>query len=506
MEKIGTGSRAEIGDGGLPGDVPDLVIRAGVIRVLLLNLDPSVPVHDKGVRLRGARIRGSLDFQGVDCTNDLSLSRCVLENPASFLNASMRGLYLSGCHTNGISADNASFSGSVFLRKGFHNTGDLSMPGARIAGDLQVCDAMLDGQGQAAIFANSMQVEGSVYLGDYPYDGKDSEMRTQGAMLFSNVVVGQDFFVRNVSISAAGPTLPPATLQDGAEGGNSVAFSLVRANVGGAFYFKQNQISGGIVNLSGARVRRLNDEPDGMGADHAVRLDGFEYKDFAQHTDVSVPVRLAWLARRPEGIEFRAQPYEHLARVLYRIGHREDATDVLIEKERLQRNANRDLSVHMPFGGVRRVVMGTRDTLMRWLVGYGYRPLRSVYAALILIAALTWYFDQVWRAGDMAPAAAPVLVSQDWIAATQTHAGNPAAHWASKGQAGQDYETFNAFAYAADLLIPIVNLGQEEAWGPSTSRSDWGWHGWWIRWAAKIVGWIVTALGAAAVTGVIRRQ
>jgi hypothetical protein len=29
---------------------------------------------------------------------------------------------------------------------------------------------------------------------------------------------------------------------------------------------------------------------------------------------------------------------------------------------------------------------------------------------------------------------------------------------------------------------------------------------WWLSWVFTIVGWIVTALGAAAITGVIRRD
>ena len=132
--------------------------------------------------------------------------------------------------------------------------------------------------------------------------------------------------------------------------------------------------------------------------------------------------------------------------------------------------------------------------------------MRSLIAALVLILALTWYFDRTWKAGDMAPAAPPILVSSGWVAATVSHPDNPAEFWASPGQAGQDYETFQAFAYAADVVVPIVGLGQESTWGPSTSRSPWGWHGWWIRWVAKVLGWVFTALGAAALTGVIRRE
>ena len=108
-------------------------------------------------------------------------------------------------------------------------------------------------------------------------------------------------------------------------------------------------------------------------------------------------------------------------------------------------------------------------------------------------------------AGDMAPNAAPILISADWVEATETAPGNPAVFWSAPGAAGQDYETFSALAYSADLFIPIMNFGQESAWAPSTSRGALGRIAWWVRWIAKIIGWVVTALGAGAITGLIRR-
>jgi hypothetical protein len=499
VELAGSGTRVEIGDGNLPlSDSVDVEIRAGLIRLILLGLDPAAVPHAKGIRVRGARISGVLDFQGVDCENDLSLSRCLIDNALVFVNAQMRGVYLSGCNCPGISADNAVFEGSVYLRQGFESTGEISMPGTCIRGDLQICDARIDGGGQAAFFANSIRVGGSVYLGDYPYDSADTELHVVGAIVLSNADIEEDFYCRNVAVSS--PTLGAQVVLDGAEGDNVIALSIARAEIRGVLYFKRNQISGGIVNFSGAQTRRLNDEPMGVGNGQAIRLDGFEYQDFAQHTNIDVKARLNWLGQRPDGIDFRSQPYEHLARVLYRIGHRDDAELVLIQKEHLQRAANREIA-----SGGMWVAMSVRDVLGRFLIAYGYRPARVVVWAAVLMLALGLFFHKTWEAGDMTPAAAPILVSAAWVSATQTHPDNPGAFWSSQGQAGQDYETFEAFAYAADLLIPIVNLGQEDAWGPSTARSDWGWHGWWIRWLAKVLGWVITALGAAAVTGVIRR-
>ena len=55
-------------------------------------------------------------------------------------------------------------------------------------------------------------------------------------------------------------------------------------------------------------------------------------------------------------------------------------------------------------------------------------------------------------------------------------------------------------------MIPIINLGQTDTWGPSTERGDWGRRLWRYGFFLQIAGWIVTALGAAAITGIIRRD
>ena len=107
----------------------------------------------------------------------------------------------------------------------------------------------------------------------------------------------------------------------------------------------------------------------------------------------------------------------------------------------------------------------------------------------------------------MTPSAAQVLVSSDW----QELAGpdgskTPGIIWSEKTEAGQDYETFHPIAYASDLFIPLVDFGQESAWAPSTNRGPWGWHLWWARWFIEGFGWIITAMGAAAITGFMRND
>ena len=81
---------------------------------------------------------------------------------------------------------------------------------------------------------------------------------------------------------------------------------------------------------------------------------------------------------------------------------------------------------------------------------------------------------------------------------------NPAELW-EQTHTGRDYETFSALAYAADVVIPIIDFGQETAWAPTT-EGFCGTVSWAARWVLKTLGWIAVALGAAAVTVVVRRD
>jgi hypothetical protein len=500
------GERVSFGDGALPIEkTGDVTVRADLIRLLLLGQDPEVALHAKGVGLRGAFISGVLDLQGSDCVFDLSLTRCFFDKAPSFINARMRGAYFSGCDLPGLQAENCIFDGSVFLRSGFISRGEVALAGARISGDLQVCDAHIEGRNGVGIFATSVKIEGSVYLGDYPFDDANTELHVDSAVQFSAAKIGGDFYCRNCAISADAQFTGGALYSEGGQNSLPTALSLNRTEVGGVLYLRNNQITRGMVNLSGAVVRRLNDEPTGETAGYRVRLDGFEYQTFSDQADTKLEARLDWLERRPQGVGFSAQPYEHLAAVFNKMGHRDDAQNVLRRKERDFRDANMQAIRESGHGAWKIPFLWLSSELLRWIVGYGYRPILAMGWGVVLIVLLSIASHKTWQAGDMTPNSAPILVSQNWIKATKSHPQKPGAYWTAPGQAGQDYETFHPVAYATDLLIPIVNLGQEDAWAPSTNRSIWGQRMWWLRWFAKGFGWVITALAAAAVTGVIRR-
>ncbi len=106
----------------------------------------------------------------------------------------------------------------------------------------------------------------------------------------------------------------------------------------------------------------------------------------------------------------------------------------------------------------------------------------------------------------MVPNSDIILTSENWLTFAKDRSGNAAAEWSANTETGRDYQTFYSGTYAADVFIPLIDFGQESAWSPSTERGWWGVWLYWLSWIIKTLGWIITALGAAAVTGIIRNE
>ncbi|MEM6888720.1 MAG: hypothetical protein AAF636_11330, partial [Pseudomonadota bacterium] len=262
-------------------------------------------------------------------------------------------------------------------------------------------------------------------------------------------------------------------------------------------------------------------------------LEGFTYERIVDKYFPSVAARLEWLAKGSTwGDQFFPQPYTQLAEVYRKIGKDGDAREIMFERERrLLRHrffTTRRIHNGNPNNGVDvrqiNLHMILWSFLARFVVGYGYKPFRSVVILLVLIGFSAVFADRTWQTGDFAPNSAHILVSPGWLKLHATEEA-PAIVWAgdqvpaswspdpaTPGQRwadiapGRDWESFNALAYGADIAIPIIEFGQTDTWAPSKTRGPWGQFLWWWRWVATLSGWLVTGLAAAAVTGIIRRD
>ncbi|MCZ9342334.1 oxidoreductase, partial [Streptomyces sp. TRM76130] len=160
--------------------------------------------------------------------------------------------------------------------------------------------------------------------------------------------------------------------------------------------------------------------------------------------------RLPWLRRDPEG--FTPQPYEQLASVYQAHGRDADARDVLVAKQR---------SMRATLAPPARLWSLLQDVT----VGYGYRPLRAVWLLACVLALGSTLFA-TWPPGPVGDGPRP---------------------------------RFQPVIYTLDLLLPLVDLGQERVYGPSGATQ-------WVSIVLIGIGWLLATTVAAGAGRVLRRS
>ncbi|MCY4337125.1 MAG: hypothetical protein OXC60_20955 [Litoreibacter sp.] len=266
---------------------------------------------------------------------------------------------------------------------------------------------------------------------------------------------------------------------------------------------------------------------------------------------MDVHQRLEWLAKNSSGAviseetsailgysatqDVSAQPYTHLARLYDKMGERLPGAHVRYVREKLLRQAQyARVRVEMPgpwstrffFRVVMAELRRASDFVFGSLFGYGHKPARALGAFAVLWLATVILYSATYSNGQMAPNSDVILTSTDWQEAVELYderaialkkgevppalpkdarCDMPLCIWETS-KTHQDYETFNRYAYALDLFIPLDSLGQEAAWAPSKDRGALGAFAYWMRWPIQMAGWIITAVGAATLTGLVGRK
>lgn len=456
--------------------------------------------HTQGNALNaeGAKITGTVFLDSVTAMGEVSLSGAQIGGQLACTGATFS-------HTQGdaLNAEGAKITQGVFVRD-VTATGEVSLSGAQIIGQLDCTGATFSATKGRALNTHSAKITGNIFLRGVTATGEVSLSGAQiGGQLDCN---GATFFAKS--------------------GG---ALTLQSTDIREVFFWRNVTCREGILNFTAAHVGDLVDDMASWPEAGRLILDGFTY-DRISGAATDAATRLAWLAKGStwKGAFF-PQPYTQLAKALRDMGHDSDARRVLAKREKLlhqfRRKLWRERSRRDPPNYV--VALGTdircaanwiwERGFLNLVVGYGFHPLRSPLWLLALWVYATSLSHHAWEAGDFAPNSDVIQNSHEWVALAKSDAPNPAKAWSeppTPQQAetrrayvpGQDWATFNRYAYAADMVIPIINLGQTDAWAPSTERGPWGWRLWAASFVLTLAGWIVTALGAAAITGIIRRD
>jgi hypothetical protein len=108
------------------------------------------------------------------------------------------------------------------------------------------------------------------------------------------------------------------------------------------------------------------------------------------------------------------------------------------------------------------------NLVLRWTVGYGYKPLRALLWLGGLVAVGTLVFSSFHADGDLS-------------AVRDKH------------------PPFDATIYALDRLIPVVSFGLRDAFAPSGAAQWWAF-------AYTLLGWVLTIAVVAGLNAAVRRD
>ncbi|ARJ65333.1 hypothetical protein WV31_06540 [Magnetospirillum sp. ME-1] len=260
------------------------------------------------------------------------------------------------------------------------------------------------------------------------------------------------------------------------DGGRGGAFEGEHLEIKDGMFLRDGFSAKGVVNLSHARIGVLVDEaacwPD-------LILSGMTYDSIGPESPQTAEDRLRWLGRRKNTDKFDPQPYEHLAKVLKATGHDGEARKILVakENERLRKGE---------MGWLHRLLWAMYGAIS----GYGYRRFRPLIWMAVIIALGGGVFHWAKGEGVMVPAKERVYI---WMADKKVH------------QPPSQYPRLNPLIYSADLFLPFVDLAQDSYWMPS-SVGKWGRWVTFYMWGHIAMGWIVSALFVAGVTGLVKRE
>jgi hypothetical protein len=440
------------------------------------------------VRIRGATIGGDLDC---------------------------RGGHFLGVTGASLSADRITVAGTIRLGvttaagqpHDFIAESTVSLIQARTQEELDCRGADLRGT-PSSLKADGMTVGRSVRLGLVEAAGQVRQFRAKGEVQMVGMTVGADLdcnggefgglpralncesvaiqrsfllgapearegypFVSSGGVRLAGGTVGGDLNCDGGDfSGSSAALNAEDLRVSGTMHLRTKGRAREL-NLRHANTGQLLDTESSWPLPGQLEIDGFVYGGFAEPAPQAVQGRLKWLALQPGN---PAQPYGHLATIYRNLGDEKSATKVSVERE--WRRIRHDRLG--PSRALAKLILGVT-------IGFGYRPGRAIFflIALYLLGALWIYPHARTVMIETKPPTAGTIVN-------------------ANGSCPINYPCYSPWAYSFDTLIPIIHLGQSDAWTPA---GDDGSAVRYYGYVVTILGWGLASMAIAGFSGLVRK-
>ncbi|HTO31931.1 MAG TPA: hypothetical protein VL202_12240 [Pararhizobium sp.] len=540
---LSSGDFDRLGDGLLPeSDDPERTLRAELLRFLILGNNNSYS-HEKGVRVSGAWVTGTLDLEGCRIPRDIGLKDCRFEASPILRSAIIDNLFLDGSVLPGLQADRLEARGCISIR-GATVTGEMKFSGARIGASFEADGVSIISPDTIALDAGGLDARGGILLrganvrgginlsaarlgGDVNAVGGRIERPGEVALNGDAIVAGGDFALRGATIVGESRLLGARFRGDidcssaslSQPGG--YALRLNHAAIDGAFFLRQGASIEGMLDLTATTIGAIDDDQESWPQTGDLLMNRCQYGAIIGGP-VDAASRLDWLSRQaPERwkSDFWPQPYEQLSTVLGEMGHEEDARAVLIAKERLQRRARRARAKNPAL----RAGLAFRDGILAITVRYGRQPLLALLWLMLFWAIGTGVFAFAQRNGAIKPNSPVILRSLEWTMCglEQTES----RYMPSSGQvfpgralAGQNqlscfrdqpeassYPEFNSVMYSLDVLLPVLSIGQKDFWRPNPMKPS-GAMTLNYYFFQSVIGWALSLLAVAGFSGLVRSR
>jgi hypothetical protein len=444
----------------------------------------------------GCTVRNEVRLAGATIGRDLNCERLRLRSSERSTSSPVRRL----------SADGAQIAGDAILAGGFEAQGGIRLVGARINGDLRVDNARLSGSIDSegvrgdALNLDQMRVAGKVSL--------DQGFAAAGAVRLKQARIDGDLDCNGAAFDVFGDM--------GLSG--CATLLLDRAKVGGSLVLTRMKRPLLGASLAGTQVGALHDDLSTWGG--RLVLDGFSYARFADGAPTAARFRMSWLGQQERAHlrkDFRPQPWRQLITVLSSMGHHDDARVIAVKREAHLRRVGR-LGTGMPRGLRWLPSLGHR--LYGLFAGYGYRPWRLVASMVMLWLVCSAVYWAAAERGVMAPTD-PLVFNDPRYAHCRPDAASTryarigevaVRNWTRCAELPAEFPPFRPFAYSLDLLLPLVDLRQDQQWaalsgtraGAGSAGSpaiDWGVVTHMLSWFEIVFGWAATLTLLALVAG-----
>ncbi len=512
------GEMCELGDHApQTGDAAN-TIRGEFLRLLALGGDARVPVHEKGLRLQGAFVAGKLDLQGAELPFDLFFPNCHFVEPITLRGARGRTITLSRGRLNGLKADRLRLDGALFLRH-VQATGETRLLGARIAGSLSCTGGRFDNAHGKALSCDSAELGGNMFLSDGFH--ATGETSLAGARIIGQLACSDGRFDN--------------------PGGHALVCD--DAEIGGGLFFRGETAALGQISFAHAQVGTLADARECWPVGSLI-LDGFRYQRIDATAPLDAKTRIAWLDKQiPEllgGEGFALQPWTHLAKVLREQGHFSEAAEVDIAREDRLRKAGRIAPLPSPgrwwaylmtpvnlcaqrdpafsTGAQAKLLPNFVLWALHWFygrfAGYGFKPFRVIAVAFFAWLVFAAFYGYAASRAMFGPSNALVFQNKAYEHCRPDAPDRPEngktkiGNWTRCLDVPGEYTSFSPLAYSADLILPVVSLGQSNDWAPITSGDGWS-LGYVTRcfvWFEELLGWVAALTLAAIASGLVKRK